>query len=51
MFVVVEDLSFVNEDGEIVKEGVTVRRSTFDNIKEARDLAMFSTPSNIKCIR
>lgn len=43
MFVVVEDLSFVNENGNIVQEGVTVRRSTFDNIQAARDLAMSLT--------
>lgn len=40
MFVVVEDLSYVDENGEIVKVDVTARRSTFDNIQGARDLAM-----------
>ena len=43
MFVVVEDLSFVNKNGEIVQEGVTVRQLTFDNIQAARDLAMSLT--------
>ena len=40
MFVVVEDFSYVDENGEIVKVDVTARRSIFDNIEMARDLAM-----------
>lgn len=40
MFVVVEDLSYLNENGEIVKEGVTVRRSIFDTIEAASNCAM-----------
>lgn len=43
MFVVVEDLSFVNENGEIVKDGVIIKQSIFDNIQAARDLAMSLT--------
>lgn len=40
MYVVVEELSYVDANGNIVKEGVTGRRSICDSIQEARDLAM-----------